>query len=178
MVCTFLNETLNLFLVKAKLILRKSYLTIKIGIFQPISIFQKIKLISAFDKRAKKSNFQCESRLIHNISYKNFILGAIHKLRRLARGRGFAKCLCYYISLCSKLVYRGGGGQKSHNLVYVVCVWPLLTILGAASEQIKNFIIKVIQLFTGCSFTEKLNSFIYVKIDSTYLIDEFFCPNR
>ena len=66
---------------------------------------------------------------------------------------------------------------KSQNLVYVVCVWPLLTILVAASEQIKNFIIKVIKLFTGCSFTEKLNSFKYVKIDSTYLIDEFFCPD-
>ena len=37
--------------------------------------------------------------------------GAIHKLRRQARGR-FAKCLCYYTSLCSKLVND-------------VCVWPL-----------------------------------------------------
>ena len=36
-------------------------------------------------------------------------LGAIHKLRRQARGRGFAKCLFYYI----RFVNRGVGGQKS-----------------------------------------------------------------
>ena len=29
------------------------------------------------------------------------------------RGGGvLAKCLCYYISLCNKLAYEGGGGQK------------------------------------------------------------------
>ena len=39
--------------------------------------------------------------------------GTIHKLRRQERGRGLAKCLCYYISLCSKLAYGGGeGGSK------------------------------------------------------------------
>ena len=27
-------------------------------------------------------------------------------------GGGLAKCLCYYKSLCSKLAYGGGGGQK------------------------------------------------------------------
>ena len=27
-------------------------------------------------------------------------------------GGGLAKCLCYYISLCSKLAYEGGGGSK------------------------------------------------------------------
>ena len=40
-------------------------------------------------------------------------LGGILKLRRQARGEGgLAKCLCYYISLCSKLAYGGGGGSK------------------------------------------------------------------
>ena len=35
-------------------------------------------------------------------------------------GEGFAKCLCYYISLCSKLVYGGERGVKNlQNLVYV-----------------------------------------------------------
>ena len=53
-------------------------------------------------------------------------LGAIHKLCRQARARGFAKCLCYYIILCSKLVYGERRRVKNlQNLVYVVCVWPL-----------------------------------------------------
>ena len=43
-----------------------------------------------------------------------FIKGGLHKLRQQARGEGgLAKCLCYYISLCSKLADGGGrGGQK------------------------------------------------------------------
>ena len=42
-------------------------------------------------------------------------------------GERFAKCLSYYISLCSKLVCGGGRGVKnSQNLVYAVCVWPLI----------------------------------------------------
>ena len=36
--------------------------------------------------------------------------GTIHKLRKQARGRGVTKCLCYYISLCSKAAYGGGRG--------------------------------------------------------------------
>ena len=45
--------------------------------------------------------------------------------------RGFAKCLlCYYISLCSKLVYGGRRGVKNlQNLVYIVCVWSLMPFL-------------------------------------------------
>ena len=31
--------------------------------------------------------------------------------KRWGRG-GLAKCLCYYLSLCSKLAYGGGVGQK------------------------------------------------------------------
>ena len=50
-------------------------------------------------------------------------LGAIPKLRRQARG-GLAKCLCYYISLCSKLVY-GVGVKNLQNPVYVVYEQPL-----------------------------------------------------
>ena len=39
---------------------------------------------------------------------------------------GLAKCLCYYISLCSKLAYGGGGGVKNwQNLAYVVYGWSL-----------------------------------------------------
>ena len=39
----------------------------------------------------------------------NLLQGGILKLRMQARGRGgLAKCLCYYISLCSKLAYGGG----------------------------------------------------------------------
>ena len=37
----------------------------------------------------------------------------------------FAKCLCYYISLCSKLVYGGGRGVKNlQNPVFVVYEQP------------------------------------------------------
>ena len=44
-------------------------------------------------------------------------IGSIHKLRRQARREGgLAKCLFYYISLCSKLVYGGGWGQNWQNL--------------------------------------------------------------
>ena len=55
--------------------------------------------------------------------------GDIHKLRRQARGKGegrggFAKCQCYYISLCSKLASGGEGGQNWQNLAYVVYGWP------------------------------------------------------
>ena len=40
--------------------------------------------------------------------------------------RGFTKCLWYYISLCSKLVYEGGRGVKNlQNPVYVVYERPL-----------------------------------------------------
>ena len=39
-------------------------------------------------------------------------LGSIHKLRRQEGGGGLAKCLCYFISLCSKLAYVGGRGSK------------------------------------------------------------------
>ena len=42
-------------------------------------------------------------------------IGGFHKLRNQAWGEGgggLAKCLCYYISLCSKLAYGGGGGSK------------------------------------------------------------------
>ena len=35
-------------------------------------------------------------------------------------GGGLAKCLCYYISLCSKLAYGGGGVKNCKNLAYVV----------------------------------------------------------
>ena len=47
-------------------------------------------------------------------SFLESAIGAVHKLRKQARGEGgLAKCLCYYISLCSKLAYGGGrGGQK------------------------------------------------------------------
>ena len=42
-------------------------------------------------------------------------------------GGGLAKCLCYYISLCSKLVYGGGRGVKNlQNPVYVVYERPLI----------------------------------------------------
>ena len=42
------------------------------------------------------------------------MLGAVHKLRRQAwRREGLPNVYVYYINLCSKLVYRGGGGQKS-----------------------------------------------------------------
>ena len=56
--------------------------------------------------------------------------GDIHKLRRQARGKGegrggFAKCQCYYISLCSKLASGGEGGQNWQNLAYVVYGSPL-----------------------------------------------------
>ena len=46
--------------------------------------------------------------------YLNNQLGTIHKLRRQKRGEGMlAKCLFYYISLCSKLAYGGGRGVKN-----------------------------------------------------------------
>ena len=44
---------------------------------------------------------------------------------------GLAKCLCYYISLCSKVAYGGGrGGVKNwQNLAYVVYGCPLRGIV-------------------------------------------------
>ena len=51
-------------------------------------------------------------------------------------GGGFAKCLCYYISLCCKLVYGGGRGVKNlQSLVYVVCVWPQ-TVLRKSQKSL------------------------------------------
>ena len=45
---------------------------------------------------------------------------------REGEGRGLAKCICYYISLCTKLAYGGGGRAKNwQNLAYVVYGWPL-----------------------------------------------------
>ena len=42
------------------------------------------------------------------------------------RGGGVNKCLCYFISLCSKLAYGGGRGVKNwQNLAYVVYGWSL-----------------------------------------------------
>ena len=45
------------------------------------------------------------------------LIGGLHKLRQQARGRGgpggLAKCLCYYISLCSKVADGGGRGVKN-----------------------------------------------------------------
>ena len=46
--------------------------------------------------------------------------GDIHKLRRQAGGGGLSKCLCYYISLCIKLAYGGGGIKNWRNQAYVV----------------------------------------------------------
>ena len=61
----------------------------------------------------------------NNFSLKSH-LGGFLKLRKQARGRGLAKCLCYYISLCSKLAYGGERGVKNwQNLAYVVYGWPL-----------------------------------------------------
>ena len=52
------------------------------------------------------------------------LFGAIHKLRRQARGRGVCKMsmVLHNISLCSKLVCEGGGGgvKNPQNSVYVV----------------------------------------------------------
>ena len=40
-------------------------------------------------------------------------------------GGGFVKCLCYYISLCSKLANKGGRGVKNlQNPANVICVRP------------------------------------------------------
>ena len=51
-------------------------------------------------------------------------------------GRGLAKCLCYYISLCSKVAYGGGRGVKNwQNLAYVVYGWSL-TLLEKIHEHV------------------------------------------
>ena len=52
--------------------------------------------------------------------------GAIHKLCRDKQGGGgIANCPCYYISLCSKLVYGGEGGQKSSkSRLLSLCMAP------------------------------------------------------
>ena len=45
-------------------------------------------------------------------------------------GGGLAKCLCYNISLCSKLAYGGGRGVKNwQNLAYVVYGCPPVALL-------------------------------------------------
>ena len=63
---------------------------------------------------AWKWQFTCDSftleknvknSFFHHI-YRNWPF--INKIRRQSRGRGFSKCLWYYISLCSKIVYEGG----------------------------------------------------------------------
>ena len=60
------------------------------------------------------------------------VKGVSKKLRRQVKGRGFAKCLFYYISLCSKLAYGGGRGVKNwQNLAYVVYVWSLMVLAFA-----------------------------------------------
>ena len=68
--------------------------------------------------------------VVYFIEYHNHLkleLGAVHKLRKQARGEGgLAKCLYYYISLCSKLVYGGGKGVKNwQNLAYIVWMPPV-----------------------------------------------------
>ena len=82
----------------------------------------------------------------------NYRMGAIHKIRKQARGRGLAKCLCYYISLCSKLAYKGRrGGQNWQNLTYVVYGCPHVSLLALTyfmllkSTSVKNGEYKVIQ---------------------------------
>ena len=50
-----------------------------------------------------------------------FLIGAVHILHRQARGRGYAKPLWYYISLCSKLDY--GGGLKTLIILYRYVVY-------------------------------------------------------
>ena len=53
----------------------------------------------------------------------------IHKganINYVSKGGGLAKCLCYYISLCSKLAY-GGGIKNWQNLAYVVYGCPRRT---------------------------------------------------
>ena len=42
----------------------------------------------------------------------NFYLGPFINYVDKQGGGELAKCLCYYISLCSKLVYGGGRGSK------------------------------------------------------------------
>ena len=56
-----------------------------------------------------------------------FCKGAsINYVSRQGGGWGLGKCLCYYISLCSKVAYGGGRGVKNwQNLAYVVYGWPL-----------------------------------------------------
>ena len=93
----------------------------------------------------------------------HFQKGAIHKLRRQAWGGGFAKCLCYYISLCSKL-------QKSQNLVYVVCVGPqssvphinILLLIGILLHWI------FVQIFNICSNIQYLDSNIIAERTNNY----------
>ena len=55
-------------------------------------------------------------------------------------GGGVVKCLCYYISLCSKLANKGGGGVKNlQNPANVICVRPLTikTLMNKSQQAIE-----------------------------------------
>ena len=81
--------------IYAKMILRDFILIRKLGIQEYFSIHFFLNIL-----------------ILSTLKYQSF--GDMHKLRWQARGGGFAKCLCYYINLYSKLVYGGGRGcQKS-----------------------------------------------------------------
>ena len=91
----------------------------------------------------------------------------IHKLRKQGRGRGLAKCLCYYISLCSKLAYGGGRGVKNWlNFAYVVYGCP---------PSLWHYVYMRMGLFFMCIFHEKQDlllryCFLETQAQNTYFI--------
>ena len=91
-------------------------------------------------------------------------IGTIHKLRRQERGRGLAKCLCYYISLCSKLAYGGGGGSKIGKILPTQFMdGPLLEVSSSYGSAVSQTYINVtrnaIRSFFGSGLFLKIPTF-------------------
>ena len=65
------------------------------------------------------------SLIFENCITKSIDYGNINKLHRQERGRegGLAKCLCYYISLSSKLAYGGGGESQKLTKSCLRSLW-------------------------------------------------------
>ena len=68
----------------------------------------------------------------------------------VSRRGGSAKCLCYYISLCSKLAYEGGWWRrvkKLQNLAYVVYGCTLIVKRVCLKCIVKNNITFAVSFF-------------------------------